>query len=50
MRKQNISNFREVAIIGVGAHNCGKFIDKPLKDMGTTAVWNAIKNANIDPR
>lgn len=50
MRKQNLSNFREVAVVGVGAHNCGKFMDVALKDIGTTAVWAAIKDAGIDPR
>jgi len=27
MKKQNLSNFREVVVIGIGAHNCGKFMD-----------------------
>jgi acetyl-CoA acyltransferase len=50
MKKQNLSNFREVVVIGVGAHNCGKFMDVSLKDLGTAAVWKAIRDAGIDPR
>ncbi|MBE9571627.1 MAG: thiolase family protein [Proteobacteria bacterium] len=38
---------REVAIIGVGMHRFGKFLDKSLKDLSHEAVWNAIEDANI---
>lgn len=38
---------REVAIIGVGMHKFGKFMDKGLKDLTRVAVWNAIDDAGI---
>lgn len=38
---------REVVIIGVGMTPFGKFLDKGLNDLGTIAVWNAIKDAGI---
>ena len=41
---------RKVVIIGVGAHPCGKFLDKSLRDMGQVAIWNAIDDAGIDAR
>lgn len=41
---------REVAIIGVGMHRFGKFLDKSLQDLGRVAVWNAISDAGIEPR
>ncbi len=41
---------REVAIIGVGMHRFGKFPEESLKDLGRVAVWNAIHDANINPR
>lgn len=40
---------REVCIIGVGMHRFGKFLDKSLKDLTRVAVWNAIRDAGIDP-
>jgi len=40
---------REVAVIGVGMHKAGKFIDKSMKDLGEVAIWNAIHDSNIDP-
>ena len=39
---------REVSIIGVGMHRCGKFLDKGLKDLTKEAVWKAIHDAGID--
>ncbi len=41
---------REVAIIGVGMHKFGRFLDLTLKDLGRVAVWNAIHDAGIDPK
>lgn len=41
---------REVAIIGVGMHKFGKFLDLSMKDLGYVAIWNAIKDAGIDPK
>lgn len=41
---------REVAIIGVGMHKFGRFLDLSLKDLGRVAVWNAIHDAGIDPK
>lgn len=41
---------RDVAVIGVGMHKFGKFLDLGIKDLGRVAIWNAIKDANIDPR
>ena len=32
---------REVAIIGVGAHETGQFAGKELKDIAYPAMWNA---------
>src|SRR4249920_4212375 len=40
---------REVAIIGVGAHATGQFIDKPLKELGYTAIWGALDDAGVKP-
>jgi acetyl-CoA acetyltransferase len=39
---------RGVAIIGVGMHKFGKFLDSSLKDLTRVAVWNAIGDAGID--
>ncbi len=41
---------REVAIIGVGMHKFGKFLDKSLKELTRVAVWNAIHDAGIDAK
>lgn len=41
---------REVCIIGVGMHKFGKFMDLSLKDLTRVAVWNAIRDAGIDPK
>ena len=41
---------REVAIIGVGMHPFGKFLEKSLKDLARVAVWEAIKDAGVNPR
>lgn len=41
---------REVCIIGVGMHKFGKFLDKNLKELTRTAVWDAIRDASIDPK
>jgi acetyl-CoA acyltransferase len=38
---------REVAIIGVGAHATGQFIEKPLKDIAYPAIWNALEDAGV---
>ena len=40
---------REVAIIGVGAHATGQFTDKPLKELGYTAIWGALEDAGVKP-
>jgi len=40
---------REVAVIGVGMHKAGKFLDKSLKDLGQVAIWNAIHDAKVNP-
>lgn len=39
---------REVCIIGVGMHKCGKFLEKSLKELTRVGVWNAIHDAGID--
>jgi acetyl-CoA acetyltransferase len=41
---------REVSIIGVGMHKFGKFIDKGLKELTRISVWNAIRDAGIEPQ
>jgi acetyl-CoA acetyltransferase len=40
---------REVAVVGVGAHPAGKFEDKRLKDLGTAAIWAALRDAGLGP-
>jgi acetyl-CoA acyltransferase len=40
---------RDVAIIGVGAHETGQFAGKELKDIAYPAVWNAIEDAGVRP-
>ena len=42
--------FREVAIIGVGMHKFGKYVDQSLSDLGRVAIWNAIRDVDIDPK
>lgn len=41
---------REVAILGVGMHRFGRFLNLSLKDLGRVAVWNAIHDAGVDPQ
>lgn len=41
---------REVAIIGVGMHPFGRFLDKSLKDLAREAIWRSIKDANLPPQ
>jgi acetyl-CoA acetyltransferase len=38
---------REVAIIGVGAHPTGRFLEKPLKELACPAIWNALDDAGV---
>jgi acetyl-CoA acyltransferase len=38
---------REVAIIGVGAHPTGRFVEKPLKELAYPAIWNALDDAGL---
>ena len=38
---------REVAIIGVGAHPTGRFLEKPLKELAYPAIWNALDDAGV---
>ena len=40
---------REVAIIGVGAHPTGRFLDKPLKELAYPAIWDALNDAGVTP-
>jgi len=40
---------REVAIIGVGAHPTGRFLEKPLKELAYPAIWDALADAGISP-
>ena len=35
---------REVAIIGVGAHPTGRFMEKPLKAIAYPAIWDALND------
>jgi benzoylsuccinyl-CoA thiolase BbsB subunit len=41
---------RKVAVIGVGSTIFGKLPQRLVKDMGSDAVWAAIKDANISPK
>jgi acetyl-CoA acyltransferase len=41
---------REVAVIGVGMTNFGKFLDIPLKELGRAATWDALKDAGMSPK
>jgi acetyl-CoA acyltransferase len=38
---------REVAIIGVGAHPTGRFVEKPLKELAYPAIWSALDDAGL---
>ena len=38
---------REVAIIGVGAHPTGRFLEKSLKELAYPAIWNALDDAGV---
>ena len=38
---------REVAVVGVGMHPFGKFLDKSLSDLARVAVWNALQDASV---
>ena len=40
----------DVAIIGVGMHPFGRYLDKGLEDLARVAVWNAIEDAGIPPK
>jgi acetyl-CoA acyltransferase len=40
---------REVAIIGVGAHPTGRFMEKPLKAIAYLAIWGALNDAGVAP-
>ncbi|HMK65612.1 MAG TPA: hypothetical protein VK564_07435 [Thermodesulfobacteriota bacterium] len=39
---------RDVAIVGVGMHNWGKFEDKTFVDMSVVAISEALKDANME--
>ena len=41
---------RDVAILGVGMIPFGRFLNRPLKDLGREACWLAINDAGISPR
>ena len=41
---------RDVAVIGVGMTNFGKYLDTPIKELGRVATWDAIKDADISPK
>jgi len=41
---------RDVAVIGVGMTQFGKFPDIAIEELGRIAVWEAVKDAAIDPR
>jgi len=41
---------RDVAVIGVGMHPFGKFLEKSLKDLARVAVWEAIKDSGVNPK
>jgi hypothetical protein len=47
--KAEMPAMREVAIIGVGAHATGQFTEKPLKELGYTAIWGALDDAGVKP-
>lgn len=39
---------REVSIVGAGLHPWGKFKDKTFVEIGTVAIANALKDANVE--
>lgn len=41
---------RQVFVIGVGMTRFGKHLDKNLKELGRTAVMNAVRDADISPK
>jgi acetyl-CoA acetyltransferase len=41
---------RKVCVAGVGMTPFGKFRERSFQDLGREAVWNAIKDANIEPK
>ena len=41
---------RDVVVVGVGMHPFGKFLDKSLKELARTAIWNALKDADMGPK
>lgn len=41
---------REVAVLGVGQSQFGKFAERSAVEMGREAVWAAIKDAGISPK
>ncbi len=45
-----MADLRDVYIIGVGQHPCGKFPAKPAHVLGREAIWAAITDAGIYPR
>ena len=45
-----MADLRDVYIIGVGQHPCGKFPTKAAHVLGREAIWAAITDAGIYPR
>jgi len=45
-----MASLRDVYIIGVGQHPCGKFPTKAAHVLGREVTWAAIKDAGIHPR
>ena len=45
-----MADLRDVYIIGVGQHPCGKFPTKAADVLGREAAWAAIKDAGIYAR
>lgn len=41
---------REVAVIGIGCTKFGKFTERSIADLGIDACWEAIKDANVQPK
>lgn len=41
---------RDVVVLGVGMHPFGKHPDKSLYDLARVAIWDAIRDAGVDPR
>jgi acetyl-CoA acyltransferase len=44
------ANLREVAVIGVGMHPFGRFLEKSVREMGCDAAWKAMRDANVTPK